>query len=145
MSTPAKHSPTGMEVPPLQDQADKSLWQSWMGTVVLAGIFAALIFIISSGADLLMLRNHEPARFTIEISDAIASGVIGLLTFHLLRMQQQRREILRKRVEIISEMNHHVRNGLQVISYTAHGSDQREIEAIQESVNRIQWALRELL
>jgi len=34
---------------------------------------------------------------------------------------------------------------LQVISLTTHGSSTQEIRTIRESVNRIQWALRELL
>jgi hypothetical protein len=60
-------------------------------------------------------------------------------------MQQQRREYVRHKVEVIADMNHHVRNALQIISLTTHGKDKQEIGAIRESVNRIQWALRELL
>jgi hypothetical protein len=52
---------------------------------------------------------------------------------------------VRHKVEVIADMNHHVRNALQVISLTTHGNDKEEIGVIRESVNRIQWALRELL
>jgi two-component sensor histidine kinase len=53
---------------------------------------------------------------------------------------------LRQRLEVIAEMNHHVRNALQVISLSTYSSaDQKQLAAIKESVNRIQWALREVL
>jgi hypothetical protein len=113
--------------------------------ILLAFISALLIFVVSVGADMLLLHDHQPARFTIEVSDAISSLVIGLLSYRLFRMQQQRREYVRHKVEVIADMNHHVRNALQIISLTTHGKDKQEIGAIRESVNRIQWALRELL
>lgn len=112
---------------------------------MLAFLAALAIFIVSVGADIMLLRDHQPARFTIEISDAISSLVIGLLSYRLFRLQQQRREYVRHKVEVIADMNHHVRNALQVISLTTHGNDKDEIGVIRESVNRIQWALRELL
>jgi hypothetical protein len=92
-----------------------------------------------------MFKEHEPARITVEISDAVSSIAIGLLWFQLLRMQQQRREDLRRRIEMIADMNQHVRNALQVISLSTHGRDQQEIANIRESMNRIQWALKEVL
>ena len=43
-------------------------------------------------------------------------------------------------------MNHHVRNALQVISLSTFSTaDQAQIDTIKPSVNRIQWALREIL
>lgn len=113
--------------------------------ILLAVVAALLIFIVSSAADLLLLKEHEPARFTIEISDAISAAAIGILGYQLIRLQQQKRERLRHRLAIIADMNHHVRNALQVISLTTHGHEQSEIVTIRESVNRIQWALKELL
>jgi|SRR4051812_1042898 hypothetical protein len=136
--------------PPLQEAADpkvnrRSLWQRTSGSILMAAICAILVFIVSSGADILMLHQHETARTTVELSDAISSLIIGLLCYRLIRLHYERREQLRNKVEVISDMNHHVRNALQVISLTSHGKDKDEITAIRESVNRIQWALRELL
>ena len=46
----------------------------------------------------------------------------------------------------ISEMNHHIRNSLQVITYaTATQRDSESVEMIRSSVERIEWALREVL
>lgn len=126
-------------------EVSSGFWQSRMGRIVLAVVATIVIFSVSSVADLFMFKEHEPARLTIEISDAISSVAIGFLWFQLLRMQQQRREQLRRRIEMIADMNHHVRNALQVISLTMHGRDQQEIANIRESMNRIQWALKEVL
>lgn len=123
-----------------------SFWSRISGAILLAIIFTLLVFVVSSGADLLMLREHETAHTTIELSDGVSSLAIGLLSFQLVRMQQERRAKLRRRVEVIADMNHHVRNALQVISLSTHGKENKEeIAAIRESMNRIQWALRELL
>ncbi|MGZ4787584.1 MAG: hypothetical protein ACXVZX_03625 [Terriglobales bacterium] len=111
----------------------------------MASVCAVLIFLVSSAADWLMLREHETPRFTVELSDAIAAAAIGLLSYQVVRLHQERRQRLRERIEVIAEMNHHVRNALQIISLTATGKDKEEISTIRESVNRIQWALRELL
>jgi len=127
------------------NEVSTGFWQSQVGRVLLAVLATVLVFSVSSTADLFMFKEHEPARLTIEISDAISSIAIGLLWFQLLRLQQQRREQLRRRIEMIADMNHHVRNALQVISLSTHGRDQQEIANIRESMNRIQWALREVL
>ena len=43
-------------------------------------------------------------------------------------------------------MNHHIRNALQVIAYANLTSDKDEsVELIHRSVERIEWALREVL
>ncbi len=123
----------------------RSFWNTAAGAALIALICCVLIFFVSSAADLIMLHEHETARLTIELSDGVSAIAIGLLSFQLVRLQQERRERLRKRLEIIADMNHHVRNALQVISLTSPGQTKEEISAIRESVNRIQWALRELL
>jgi len=120
-------------------------WSGTAGALVLAVFCAVLVFLISSAADLLMLKEHETARLTIELSDGVSSVAIAMLSYKLIRLNQDRRRRLRQRVEVIADMNHHVRNALQVISLTSHGKDKEEIATIRESVNRIQWALRELL
>jgi signal transduction histidine kinase len=123
-----------------------SFWNRVSGAILFAILFTLVIFIVSSAADLLMLREHETARITIELSDGVSAFAIGLLSFQLVRMYQERRAKLRERVEVIAAMNHHVRNALQVISLSTHGKENKEeIAAIRESMNRIQWALRELL
>jgi len=42
-------------------------------------------------------------------------------------------------------MNHHVRNALQTISYVPYTEQAKQMLLVQQSVNRIQWALNEIL
>ena len=61
-------------------------------------------------------------------------------------LYRKQRAMLRQRVEVIANMNHHLRNALQVIEFNSYStSDQEKLGAVKSSVNRIQWALRELL
>ncbi len=128
-----------------QRKLRSSIWQNPRAALLLACAAAIIIFLVSVSADLVLLRDHEPARVTIELSDAIAAFVIGILCYKIFRMEQQRSEYVRQKVEVISDMNHHIRNALQVISLSTHVENSNEVAAIRQSVDRIQWALRELL
>jgi signal transduction histidine kinase len=49
-------------------------------------------------------------------------------------------------MQVIAEMNHHIRNGLAAISLSTDAiQSQQSIRVISESVDRIEWALREVL
>jgi signal transduction histidine kinase len=144
MSSPATEFRNGTPSQEPEPQS-QSFWSSLSGALLLAILCTLLVFFVSSAADLFLLHEHETARITIELSDGVAAVVIGVLCFWLVRLHQDRRRQLRDRVEMIADMNHHVRNALQIISLTSHGKTQEEIAAIRESVGRIQWALRELL
>lgn len=105
--------------------------------------FAALVFVIGFSFDLLLVREHESRRAIFALSDLLTSSLIGVL-FYLYG--HARRKELGRRLETIALMNHHIRNALQVISASNYIADRtREMGAIEDAVNRIQWALREIL
>lgn len=112
----------------------------------LAAIAALLVFLIGAGLDWFVLHENESRSIAISVSDTLAAVIAGILVFRLLQYERDRRRRLRQRLEVIAEMNHHVRNALQVISLSTYSSaDQRHLAAIKESVSRIQWALKEIL
>jgi hypothetical protein len=46
----------------------------------------------------------------------------------------------------MKEMNHHIRNALQIIIYTASNANDRDgVDKIRDAAKRIEWALREVL
>ncbi len=111
-----------------------------------AGIFAVLMFLSSMALDWILLYEHESRLVTIATSDALAGLIAGLLIFKLLSFERERRLRMEERLHTIGDMNHHIRNALQVIAFSVHsGGKQKELEEITEAVNRIQWALREVL
>ena len=120
----------------------------WLGVsttklVFLTIGFAALVFLVSFGLDVLLVREGESRRAIFAISDMATSLIIAGLFF---LYAHTRRKQFARRLETIALMNHHIRNALQVISASAYAPQQaREMGAIEDSVNRIQWALREIL
>jgi hypothetical protein len=77
------------------------------------------------------------------LDDSCGGIIAGLLIY---RIEYNRTKYLNEKLKTIELMNHHVRNALQVIvdSVYLHGHSEQLAE-IQNSVKRIDWALREIL
>jgi hypothetical protein len=108
---------------------------------VLTSIFLGFT-VAAAGAFLeYLLQGSSP--FSLASLDDVVVGVItGLVVFAY--EQRRHQEVLRK-ISVIAAMNHHVRNALQSISYAPYAEQTRQIKVIEEAVQRIQWALREIL
>jgi hypothetical protein len=76
------------------------------------------------------------------IDDLVLGVLAGLVVF---AYEHRRSRELRQKLAVISAMNHHVRNALQTISYVTYAEQAKQMLLIQQSVNRIQWALDEIL
>ncbi len=76
------------------------------------------------------------------VDDLLLGVIAGLVVF---AFEQRRYREIRNKIAMIAAMNHHVRNALQAISYAPYTEQAKQIQLIQQSVNRIQWALREIL
>jgi hypothetical protein len=76
------------------------------------------------------------------LDDMILGVLAGLLVF---AYEQKRHNAMLKRIQVIADMNHHVRNALQAITLSRYAENSQQIQVIDESAKRIQWALRELL
>src|ERR1700686_5121898 len=89
-----------------------------------------------------VLHQRNITGVSIYFDDLFLGVLAGLVAF---AYEQRRSKDIRRKLEVISEMNHHVRNALQTISYVPYTEQAKQILLIQQSVNRIQWALREIL
>jgi hypothetical protein len=77
------------------------------------------------------------------ITDAALGIATGLLV--LLYERRQEQNIIRK-LKTIRLMNHNVRNSLQVIAFATSAPQQEELTVdVRDAVDRIEWALREVL
>ena len=95
------------------------------------------------GAILQTVLKGEGITGTSVYVDDLAMGVAaGLLVF---AFEQRRSRDIRAKIAVIAAMNHHVRNALQTISYAPYTEQAKQIQLIEDSVYRIQWALREIL
>ena len=84
---------------------------------------------------------------TTYLDDALLAIFVAGLVFFL--QWQHERELRRQQqcAVIIDTMNHHIRNALQVIVYRANldGQSDQQLNDITRAVERIDWALREIL
>lgn len=113
----------------------RSAWRVAVLVIVTVAILGYL-------SDLLVLSFHPQPLFAIV--DAIVLGVLSGGIAWVYQRRQNR--YLAQRLEVIADMNHHVRNDLQVIQYSAYMTkDKEHIQRIEQSLGRIDWALREVL
>lgn len=113
----------------------------WIAT--LRSILFGFGFFVLGSISEVWLQQHTHNRTTAMISDALLGIAVGLVVLFYERRQQ--RNIIKK-LEVIRLMNRHVRNSLHVISFAASVPQHQAIEAdITNAVDRIEWALREVL
>lgn len=80
------------------------------------------------------------------LAEGVSAVVVAGLTAGFMDAANQRQEAALLRMQVISEMNHHIRNALGAISLTTDEIQNQEcVRVISESVDRIEWTLREVL
>lgn len=96
--------------------------------------------------DRLLLHEGVPRYDLLAISNTLTGMVAGGFFWEAMRRDRERRDFVRERLRTISEMNHHIRNALQVISfYSYRDQDDKAVAVLKQAVNRIEWALNEVL
>jgi len=108
--------------------------------------FVALV-VVAISSYLLEVRLHRqgvPSRYLIVLSSVLVGLVAAALVYALSARERQRQDHVECRLRVIAEMNHHIRNALQVITFYSRKGEKHEVGII-EAVERIQWALREIL
>lgn len=107
------------------------------------GVSVFLGIIIAVTGSVLEAILEKRAIFGYESLDDIAIGIIAAIV--VFAYEQRRHRAILNKVRVLAAMNHHVRNALQAISYAPYTEQEKQIKLISDSVNRIQWALREIL
>jgi hypothetical protein len=119
-----------------------------------SGLLTAVIVVVVFAVNLLQdifLSSEGFSRWGIVIfSDIITGAVAGALFYQFVKNEKNRRELIRERMHTIAELNHHIRNALQVIKFwgAQHQNcalDEMQVRLMRDSVDRIEWALREVL
>jgi|SRR5215472_8318838 len=88
------------------------------------------------------LGQSDVHGITFYLDDLVLGVICGLLVFIY---EQRRYRALLDKIRVIAAMNHHVRNALQAMSFAPYAEQAKQIELLDESSKRIQWALREIL
>ena len=116
----------------------RSLW-------AIAGAVGVVMFVGSVGFDLVLLK-HQETPAAVVISNGLVALLAAMLVFTLLVYGRKQRRLIMERMEALNEVNHHIRNALQALAFT-EGALQgtKEGVTVSESIQRIQWALLEVL
>ena len=105
-------------------------------------LFGGVVLFTAAGLDFLLEKRSRSFLGNIDASAVVAAVVAALLFYRVLWQERERRKAIRRRIETIREMNHHIRNAVQALtSYIP----QNEEAAIDDSLHRVDWALREIL
>ncbi len=115
----------------------------WLAVLV----FAVAFFALGLLADWALIHARGISQIqAAAIIDGFFAIVVAALVYRVLCHDRERRLKVVERLETINEMNHHIRNALQVISFNVHKeSNEFELAEIKRAMYRIQWALREIL
>jgi len=109
-------------------------------------LVVVLVWAAGFGFDRLLARDGVTRTEILLTSNALTGLVAGFLFYTLALNERIRRNLMRDRLRTVAEMNHHIRNALQVITYAAEvDKNDASVEMIRNSVERIEWALREVL
>lgn len=86
-------------------------------------------------------RHHERL-----LAEALSALIVSCLIAKLAYLTRQRHLLTVARMQVIAEMNHHIRNALTPISLSADATENQQlVRVISDGVDRIDWALREIL
>jgi hypothetical protein len=114
----------------------------------------AIAFLLSSvfmtgvgfGFDRLLIREGVPRLGVLLLSNLLTGVVAGALLLQSTIRAQEKQRLLQQRLDKVSEINHHVRNALQVVAFYKHLADDPKVaRLIEESIQRIEWTLEEVL
>ena len=80
------------------------------------------------------------------LAEGVSAFIVTCLIAKLAQISRRQHQLTAARMQVVAEMNHHIRNALTAISLSADVTeDQHLIRVISEGVDRIDWALREIL
>ena len=81
----------------------------------------------------------------IYIQSVVAGTIGAVLMGSVLALVLYRREVLRRQLEVVAELNHQVRNALEIIAAsTTRIADRKTVATILEAVTRTDVTLRSL-
>ena len=112
--------------------------------------------LVSVGAGLICLAVTELMHYLLVadigrrrerwLAEGLAAVAVSALTARLVALLRRQHEATLARLQVISEINHHIRNALVPISLSPGMTDDRQaLQMISSGLERIDWALREIL
>jgi len=116
--------------------------------VSVSAIVALFVFFGGGALDWLVRRQFLPP-ISLMLAGAAVAVVIGASVLKILTDAHAHYTAVLDRLQLIADLNHHIRNALQVIKFLGMQNrsslDAVQLQLVNDSVDRIEWALREVL
>jgi|SRR5581483_2096348 len=114
-------------------------WLAPHGSSIAVGIYVALLVaIFGYVADTYAVRNHKSLAW----DDVVVGIVMGVV---ILIHEERRTWAVRRQLRVILDMNCFVREQLRMVPLADTGKDKDRMGVLENCVDHIDWALRELL
>lgn len=109
-------------------------------------VIAIVIGILVAGTEVGMDWLLHSGRREVYASDFFVGAVAALASGVAMHAGNRRRRNLLLRMQAIEDVNHHVRNALTAVTYSAALKNDAALSAVVKDANdRIDWVLREVL
>src|ERR1700746_76046 len=113
-----------------QSQSSRhSFWfrQSGLLSLVVTVVVTALGFLLN----LLLFHEGIPRKDLMLLSSLTTGLAAGWLFFQFLRNERIKQEAVQQRIHTVAELNHHIRNALQVIRYAGGAKSTSDAPQVQ--------------
>ena len=108
--------------------------------------FAVLVTFLTCGIIDVVFAHYHVLRKATYIYNFLLAGLAGAFVFALETYHERETRRLHELADLVEQMNHHIRNALQVITYAnlSH-NDASAAQGVRDSISRIEWVLRDVL
>ena len=107
--------------------------------------FGLFVFGVGIFLDILLIDVGTSRPITLLLTNAITGSASGLALWLAAKNEIQRRVEESRRLIVLDEMNHHVRNALQAMVLQSYSLEGQTAIELRKAVDRIQWSLTEIL
>src|ERR1700758_980806 len=90
-----------------------------------------LVFLSSYLLEVTLHRGGVPGRVLLLASSLLVGLVAGALVYVLEVRERQRQEFVECRLRVIADMNHHIRNALQVITFYSRSGARQQVDIVE--------------
>jgi len=114
--------------------------------IVIAGMGTAIIVGAAKFGLVSFLLHIQTPRAYLRLQDAVITGFLAAIAVcAVLQFASERRKFIRNEIRTVANLNHELRNALEVIIGSEYLAESSKGDAILESVERINRTLNNLL
>jgi two-component sensor histidine kinase len=121
-------------------RASDSTQQRAITVLISAFAFGALEFALHMG----LARLGVPALMDAAVAAGLCGLTFGLLLWLFLAAIRERRRRVKEELDRISEVNHEIRNALQIITHSHFNAEPQHRDMVLDSVTRIDAVLKRI-